>query len=138
MDISDRARENIVDEIKFAVDMMKDSKDASNKLYYFSAIFGVIQRIYNIEYDEDLVLAHLVIQLTHQSFMQRLAAIKQGDSTVMITDEQFDKLTDLSDELGDKIRDKEDFAATLKKIVILLYSTQGNGYYLMKKGVLKI
>lgn len=138
MSISDWARENIVDEIKFAVDMMKDSKDASNKLYYFSAIFGVIQRIYNIEYDEDLVLAHLVIQLTHQSFMQRLAAIKQGDSTVMITDEQFDKLTDLSDELGDKIRDKEDFAATLKKIVILLYSTQGNGYYLMKKGVLKI
>ena len=56
----------------------------------------------------------------------------------MITDEQFDKLTDLSDELGDKIRDNEDFLATLKKIVILLYSTQGNGYYLMKKGVLKI
>jgi len=138
MDISDNNRKHIADEIEIAVNMMKESRDASEKLYYFSAIYGILQRIYNIEYDEDLVFAHLVIQLTHQGFMQRLAAIKQGDSTVMISEEQFDKLTDLSDELGDKIRDNEDFVATLKKIVILLYSTQGNGYYLMKKGVLKI
>jgi len=138
MDISNNNRKHIADEIEIAVNMMKESRDASEKLYYFSAIYGILQRIYNIEYDEDLVFAHLVIQLTHQGFMQRLAAIKQGDSTVMISEEQFDKLTDLSDELGDKIRDNEDFVATLKKIVILLYSTQGNGYYLMKKGVLKI
>lgn len=138
MDISDSIRENIVKEIKIAVNMMKDSKDASEKLFYFSAIYGVLQRIYNIEYDEELVFAHFIVSVTHQGFLQRLTAIRQGDMTIVISDEQFDKLTDLSEELGDKIQNKEDLIDTLKKIVILSASVQGNGYYLMKKGVLKI
>ena len=138
MDMSDRVRENIAEEIKIAVDMMKESRDAFGKLFYFSAIYGVLQRIYNVEYNEDLVFAHLIINATHQGFLQRLAAIKQGDSAVMISDEQFDKLTDLSEELGEKFQNNEDIVDTLKKIVVLLYTTQGNGYYLMRKGVLKI
>ena len=84
--------------------MMKDTKDASGKLFYFSAIFGVFQRTYNIDYDEDLVFAHLIINATHQGFLQRLATIKQGDRVVMISDEQFNMLTDLSGELGEKFQ----------------------------------
>ena len=138
MGMSDKVRENIAEEIKIAVDMMKESGDASAKLFYFSAISGVLQRIYNVEYNEDLVFAHLIITATYQGFFQRLAAIKQGDSAVMISDQQFDKLTDLSEELGEKFQNKEDIVDTLKKIVVLSYTTQGNGYYLMRKGVLKI
>lgn len=138
MDISNKSRENIADEIKIAVNMMRDSKDASEKLFYFSAIHGVLQRTYNIDYDDDLVFAHLVMTAAQQAFSQRLGAIKQGEGAIMIADEQFDRLTDLSEELGNDIQNDKDVADTLRKIVILAYSTQGNGYYLMKKGVLKI
>jgi len=138
MGISDDIRKNIAEEIKIAVNMMKESPDALGKLFYFSAIYGALQRVYNIEYDEDLLFAHFVVNLTHQGFLQRVNVIKQGDSTVTLSDGQFQKLTDLSQELGEKIQNNEDIVDILKKMVLLLYSTQGNGYYLMKKGVLKI
>ncbi|MDP2645489.1 MAG: hypothetical protein Q8P24_11150 [Desulfobacterales bacterium] len=138
MNISKSSRENIVKEIKIAVDLMKDSKDPSEKLFYFSAIYGALQRIYNIEYDEELVYAHFVTIVTHQNFFQRLATIRQGDRAYLISEVQFDRLADLSQELGNKIKSNEDFTDTLKKMMVLCTSVQGNGYYLMKKGVLKI
>ena len=139
MDMSDDAREYIADEIGIAVDMMRDAKGGQEKLYFFSAIFGALQRIYNIEYDDDLVFAFFVVNAVHQGFMQRITAFTQGgDSTVMISGAQFDRLTDLAEELGEMIQKKEDPTSTLKKMVIVMHSTTGNGYYLMKKGLLKI
>ena len=139
MNIPNQAKDLIIEEIKIAVNMMRESQEASEKLFYFSAISGILQRVYNIEYDEDLVFAHFIISSTHQGFLQRLSAIRQGgDRTIILSDEQLDKLTVLAEELSEKIKKNEDIIDALKKFVVLLYSTQGNGYYLMKKGVLKI
>ena len=48
MAISDANRKLIVSEIKFAVKKMETAEEHSQKLYYFSAVFGVFHRIYNI------------------------------------------------------------------------------------------
>ncbi len=138
MDISDKARQNIVEEIQTAVGFMRETADAAQKLYAFSAIYSAIQRIYNIEYDDDLMFAHLVINSAYQAFSQRLVAVRQGDMTVVPSDEQLSKLSDLSEELGEHIERSEEIVNTLRRIVVLSYSVGGNGNYLMKKGVLKI
>jgi len=132
-------RKIIVDEINYAVKKMDEQQDPFQRLFYFSAIFGALHRIYNIEYDPELVYAHFIFRAVHDSFINRVNAIqKGGDTTVLLTDEQFEKLSSYSKEIASKIKKKEAIDSILKKFVILIYSTTGNGYYLMQKGILKI
>lgn len=138
MQINDTHIKLIVNEINFAVSKMIESQDAIEKLFYFSGIFGVINRVYNIEFDSDLLFAHFVLRTTHEAFLNRVKAIQQGDRAVILNDDQFDKLNVLSKELSKKIEKNEDLFSTLKNFSNLMYSTTGNGYYLMKKGALKI
>lgn len=139
MDISNKYRDMIVSEIKFVIEKMDQSPEVAEKLYYFSAIFGIIQRVFNIEFDPNLVHAHLILRSTHDAFSQRLKAIQQGgDKSIKLCEEQFNKLSAISIELAEKIKKKENIDNTLKKFAILAYSTTGNGYYLIQKGLLKI
>ena len=139
MEIKDSYKKIIIDEINFAVKRMNSAKSASEKLYYFSAIFGVFHRIYNLDYNPDLVYAHFILRATHEAFINRLKSIEQvKDDTVLLTNEQFNKLSILSKELARKIKITENMDETLKKFVVLLYSTTGNGYYLMQKGCYKL
>lgn len=135
----DSFRKIIVDEINLAVKMMKEKRDAAQKLYYFSAVHGILHRIFNLEYDSELVYAHFVLRSTHEAFLNRVNAIqKAGDTTILISDEQFEILSSYTKEFASKIKKKEEIDSILKKFVILMYSTTGNGYYLMQKGMLKI
>jgi len=139
MEIKDSYKKIILDEINFAVKKMNSAKNASEKLYYFSAIFGVFHRIYNLDYNPDLVYAHFILRATHDAFLNRLKAIEQvRDRTVSLSNKQFDKLSILSKELVSNINKNKDIDETLKKFVILLYSTTGNGYYLMQRGCYKL
>ena len=139
METTDTYRKMIADEINFAVKKMAETQNASEKLFFFSAVFGILHRIFNIEYDSDLVFAQSIIRATHDAFMNRLKAIQHGgDNTVSLSDNQFEKLTSLTKELAKKIKKNEDVTDTLKKFTILTHSTTGNGYYLTQKGLLKI
>jgi hypothetical protein len=139
MALSDANRKMIVNEIKFAVKKISEAEERSQKLYYFSAIFGIFHRVYNIEYDPELVFIHFILRSTHDAFQNRLQAIEVGkDKTVILSDEQFSKLSSLSEQLAKKFEKKQEIDSVLKKFTILLYSTTGNGYYLMQKGTLKI
>lgn len=139
MKTTDVYRKMIVDEINFVAKKMAKAQSASEKLFYFSAVFGILHRILNIEYDSDLVFSQFVIRATHDAFLNRLKAIQQGgDNTVSLSDDQFEKLTTLTKELAKKIHKNEDVIDTLKKFVTLTYSTSGNGFYLMQRGSLKI
>ena len=139
MALSDENRKAIVKEIKFAVKKMEEMKKPPEKLYYFSAVFGILHRIYNIDYDPELVYAHFILRSTHDAFQIRLKAFEVGgDTTVSISKEQLSKLSSLSKQFANKFGRKQEIDSILKKFTILLYSTTGNGYYLMQKGVLKI
>jgi hypothetical protein len=128
----------IVDEIGYVVKKMDKVQEAHEKLYYFSAIFGIIHRIFNIEYSSDLAFAHFILRSTFDTFQSRLKAIQQGDHAVPLNNEQFYKLATLSKDLAEKIKKDENIYDTLKSLACLAYSATGNGYYLMQKGILKI
>ena len=139
MDISVEMRKLILDEFDYVVKKMGGVDDPFQKLFYFSATFGIVQRVYNIEYNSELVFVHFILNETHKGFTARLQAIRDArDTTVAITTEHLEKLSNLIKELADKIRKNKDHVETLKKLIILTYSTTGNGFYLYNKGVLKI
>jgi hypothetical protein len=139
MNINDNFRDIIVKEINYAVNKMDTSSSGEEKLYYFSAVYSVIQRIFNLEYDSDLVYAHSILHETYNAFLQRLQAIRKGGETlILLSEEHFKNLTAITKELAKKIEEKKDINTTLKKLAILSYTTTGNGYYLVQKGLLKI
>jgi len=139
MNISKNYKDIIVNEINFVINRMNESKTAEDKIFYFSAIYGMLQRIFNIEYDQDLLFAFFILRDTHNNFLQRLQGIKkQGEMTIPLIEEQFTRLLDITRELSSKIEGNENIDDTLKKYVILSYTTTGNGYYLFQKGLLKI
>jgi len=137
MKISKVLKDSLIEEMDFVISKMKKCESVENTLYYFSAIPGAIQRIINIEYTPDLLYAHSILQNTYQSFIQRLSAAKSGDS-VRLTDAQLDALNAYTEEFIEYVEKGLKLDDMLKKFVILSFSTTGNGYYLMQKGVLKI
>jgi hypothetical protein len=139
MKLSKDLKKTLVEEIAFSIKKMEETKEAQVLLYFFSAIPGMFQRIYNIEYDSDIVFAHYILKATHETFIQRLKASQPGgDIAIIIKDDQFERLISLSKELLRNIKKDNDIDEVMKKFVILLYSTTGNGNYLMEKGWLKI
>jgi hypothetical protein len=138
MKVSKNFEKLITDEFEFAVERMSLSKDAREVLYFFSAIPGVLHRVFNIEFDSDLVFIHNILRSTQEAFSERLKAIKAGDATFILDEGQMERLIDLSKELLVRMKQNEEIDSTLKKFTLLLYSTTGNGYYLMQKGMLKI
>jgi len=139
MNINKDFKETIVKEIKFVVKKMDQSETGEQKLYYFSAIYGILQRIFNLEYDPDLIYMHFVLQNTLEAFSGRLQTIIKGkERIIQLNEDHFKKLTQITKELARKIQKNEDVSETLKRFVVLSYTTTGNGHYLMQKGLLKI
>jgi hypothetical protein len=118
--------------------MMKKVKYAEEKLFYYSSIYGTLFRILNLEYNPELVFAHSIFNNSYNMINARIAALKGGDPAVDFPNEAFDKLADCVQEAGRRIAEDENLLDIYVKISELSYISTGNGYYLMKKGVLKL
>lgn len=135
MNISKGSKKKIIEEIKFAIGQMKENPNPEIKLYYFSAVYGVMPRVFNFEFDKDLVFAHFILSSVYNNINQRL---KSTDSVVMLPQNIFERLTELTEKLLNALEKNEDICEILKNFTMLGYVTTGNGYYLYKKGILKI
>lgn len=131
-------KKKITGEIIFAVQKMREHENPEQKLFFFSAIYSIIQRVCNIEYNKDLIFAYLVINNTYQMFMARLRAIKAGETTIQFSKDQFDGLEDAALQMIKALESNQDLTPALKAFSIIAYSTTGNGYYLKEKGILKV
>lgn len=138
MKLSQEYKTLLINEIKFVLDNMSKANSVEEKLYLFSAIFGMVQRIFNIEFNSELVFLHSVLQNTHNSFMQRLTAIKSGDTVVSLSEDQIIGLERASSQLCGAIEKNKSILPALEKFSLLGYSTSGNGNFMMIKGKLKL
>lgn len=139
MNIKENGREIITNEIDYALKRMEKTENPEEKLYFFSATYAMIQRVFNIQYDPELIYAHFILSETYKALQGRIKLIEQGrDRLIPLTEEHFTTLCNLTKELVQKMKDEKDIDKILKKFVLLTYSTSGNGYYLHEKGLLKI
>ncbi len=135
MKLSTANKKKLIEEIEFALNSMKVAEDPETKLYYFSAVYGVMPRIFNIEYDPNLVFIHFVVNATYNNINSRL---KNPEKVVKIPDDLFEKLENTTNELLNTLKQNKNLYEVLKKFILLAYVTSGNGYYLYQRGLLKI
>jgi hypothetical protein len=132
-------RQDLVKELKYVLDQMRSTQNPVDKLYYFTAVYGIANRIFNFEYDPELVFVHDVVQHTYNSINQRLNLIAQRlEGGASMPGDVFAKLEACLEKLADKIENDQKTYEVLQEMDQIAYSTSGNGYYLYKKGTLKI
>jgi len=138
MNISDEYRSIIVDDFRFASKMMQSVTYAEQKLFHFSATYGTLSRVFNLQYDPQLVFAHFIFNNAHLSINARISAIKGGDLVIEFPEDFFSKLAQTLNDFADKIEKKLDTFEVLQRVVEISFISTGNGYYLFQKGFLKI
>jgi len=136
MKLSTTNKKILIKEIRFAAEMMGKANAPQQKMYFFSAVFGIASRIMNLEFDPELGFVHHVINTAYNTINTNIALSMQGNPT--IPPNIFDKLRDAIVELASYIETDKQTYPLLERISNLAYSTSGNGYYLFLKGDLKL
>ena len=139
MNISPEMQKNFTSEIRFVIERMQATANATEKLYFFSAVYAQAQRIVNFEYDPELMFIFQVVQLVYGMLNARMSAMKIGqEAGISIPDGLFDSLEGALEELADAIDKGIESYSALQKMVNLAYSTTGNGYYIYLRGMIKV
>lgn len=138
MHLSASNQEAFVKEIRTVVDYMGKANTAQEKMYFFSAVYGMANRLMNLEFDPELGFLHHVTQAASTTINTHLALAAQGQSVATFPPPVFDKLQEALSDLAEYIEEGKRTYPILERISNLAYSTSGNGYYLFLKGSLKI
>ena len=89
MNISKENKKILNDEFGFVVSKMEKSTSPDEMMYYFTAFYNMINRIYNIEFSEELVFVNFVMENAYNAIMSRMGAVKTGHSAVVGFHENF-------------------------------------------------
>lgn len=139
LELSALMRKEIENEFKYVSDRIIAEKDTRRKVFFYSAAYGVTRRVLNLQYDPQLCLMELVLETSYNAINNRVNNIVLGkDATVPLIDGFFEKLAKAINDLADCIKSNEDTYKILEYIVVLTYTTMGNGYYLYTKGDIKV
>jgi len=133
MKLSAGMKKQLVEEIRFATDQMKKTEFIDQKLYLFTAVWGMAQRMINFEYDPELTFAYQVLKLAYDQINLRINAIKAGDKLIPISESLFPQIEAKLEEMAKKIEKGSNIYPELQTILNLAYSTTGNGHYLSIK-----
>lgn len=135
----DEPKKLIVDEFNFFLKKIKAKPNPSEILFYFSALYGVVNRVYNIEYDIRFLYLHDVLTSVYNAFLNAVNTSKAGAAPSLIQEKHFKRLTELLSELNVCIKnDFEGVHSIYEKLIELKYTTTGNGYYLLERGKIKL
>ena len=138
MKISADFRKCIVDEFRLVAKKIREEENPARKLFFFSATYGIISRVFNFSFDPQLVFIHMVLNDSYNTISASASVQRGEERAIRVPEELFDKLANATDELADKIENDENTCGTLQKIANIAFSTTGNGYYLYEKGVFSI
>lgn len=143
MQMPETLRSRLANEFRFAAIKMTESPDLLSKLFFFSAFYGEVARVFNQAWSSELALVHLVLQTVHQQASARVGALASGVEPAIGLAKGFPEALDrVANELAELFESKQIDDARLYQILArtaeLTYATTGNGYYLCLKGKIKI
>jgi transaldolase len=140
IEVSEPFRTILVDELALIREKMNSELDPRKKVYYYSAAYAMVQRIFNLqpEANQQLVFIHVVLAMSYNQIKERVNNIVGGNQLVTLPEDFFDKVSSYLEQLEEKIRKNEDTYDILEKIAVLTYIADGNGHYLSQKGCLTL
>jgi len=138
MNIEPKYKEIIVKEFDYAFKKMKASSDPDETLYYFTAFFNTLNRVYNLHYSDDLLFAFIVMENAYNFILERNRIKKSGENTINFHEKFGTKFIQIVRNIKDGFFQKTKRLAALQELAVIAYSTTGNGQYLTEKGDITI
>ncbi|WP_135604097.1 hypothetical protein [Methanococcoides sp. NM1] len=135
MNISPNYRSILADELKYCREKINAENDLKKKVFYYSSAYGMTRRIFNFEFDSQLQFIDFVLNTSYNVILGRINANMSGDNTIVISNDFFDELSKCLESLENRIRTDKDTYDVLEKIINLTFTIDGNGYYLVQKGI---
>ncbi len=135
--MNQQMKEYMVGEFEPAIEGLRDnSKSLWDRMYFMSATFGALNRVFNFEYDTRMVFAHSVLQSAHQAI---ISLITPGNPNAGWLDPAtLDSLADMIEDLGESLVTDQSIESVLAEITELGFLMTGNGHYLHIRGVASI
>jgi hypothetical protein len=134
-------RQRLANEYRYAANKMKEAPP-ERKMFYFSVLFGEAQRVLNFEWDRDLALLYTVSQQSYNLISAQGPML--GTVLSVTTSTIFEKLTQITADLAtyyegteNKVN-KEEFYQILGALAEVTYAANGNGSFLVERGILKL
>jgi len=131
-------RDILTKDIEFAANRMITEPSHDRKLYFFSAIYGMTNRVLNLSYDPHLAFIDFVLTSVYSLVAPNILAARAGQVSWTVPADFWERLGRFTLELNQTIRDDKDAFEVLQKIADLAYVTTGNGHYLLQKGNLQL
>lgn len=131
-------RKELVKELRYVEQLIKNEQSLEKKLYYFSAAYGITTRTFRYSFSRDVLLADFVLQQVYGQFMDRFNRMKSGDPNVMIEEIHFNKLCEGLRLLAERFDAEENIQEPLELLLTTAFSITGPGNYLREKGDLKL
>ena len=139
MELSYDLRTKLADELRYIAAELEGQQTMAYKNYIFSGAHAMTNRILNLAYSEELVLLHSILVTAHTGIQTRLSPLASGqEKVVSVPGHIFNALAKALKELADAVEAEEPLWGPLLKIAVAGYITTGNGYYLLKKGILEL
>ena len=138
MQLSKDVRSKLVSELRYCAERISKEKDLRRKAFFYCNAADSVHSILDLEYDSQLVLIGLVLEVSGSMISNRVETIlSERDISVELIDGIFDKLHAYLSELAINIEESQDTYKTLEKIAELAFTATERGYYLYTKGVMK-
>jgi hypothetical protein len=134
MEVSTDHRRYLASEFRSAAAGMDES--ASNAVlanYFYSAVYGAVARVLNMEYSPEIVLLHLVTQASHALINGTVEKLGAGlERSMIVPTGFFGELAAVVRELADAVESDRDYTAQLERMAQISYVLTGNGNYLFR------
>ncbi len=138
MELSERYRDIIAEELTIIGRQMNDEPDILRKLFYFSGSYGLMQRVFNLEYHSEVVLMFTILHEAYKLINTNITnTVKGQEAVIQVPVTLLDKLANQTIKLGEAIKNDTDIISVLSSISAIGFVSTGNGYYLYKIGKLE-
>lgn len=138
MKLSKEYKIKIEQEFDFVIKKMLVCENPDKMMYYFSGIYGLLQRMLNFEYSDELLFTYFIIERSCKDIANQLVTLRQGNTVSTFHANFGSKLVEVTKELGENFFNSKHRVKSLKKLVVLAYTCTGNGYYLTEKSTIDI
>lgn len=129
MKIPKDLKNRLLNELDFVIRKVTEEKDTARKLYFLSAAHGAIDRTMRFHLDNELFIAHYILNVCYSTLLDRFNRLKAGDKTVPLPDDWSEQIVQYLSQLSDLISRDQKVYPALEKIMRLTYSVTGPGYY---------
>lgn len=91
----------VLKEFDFVVAKLKEPLPLEERVYYYSALYGAVYRVMNIDCTPNLIFLHHILNAVHSVLAARLQAMSRaGERPIVIDEKMIARLTELTETLA--------------------------------------